>query len=47
MIFRPFYCDDMGCAAYVLGCGTLGLRSRDEVAPLISVPGEGDGIRWR
>jgi hydroxyacylglutathione hydrolase len=24
MIFRPFYCDDMGCAAYVLGCGTLG-----------------------
>jgi hydroxyacylglutathione hydrolase len=24
MIFRPFYYDDMGCAAYVLGCGTLG-----------------------
>lgn len=24
MIFRPFYCDDLGCAAYLLGCGTLG-----------------------
>src|SRR5437764_14137807 len=24
MIFRPFYYDDMGCAAYLLGCGTLG-----------------------
>jgi hydroxyacylglutathione hydrolase len=24
MIFRPFYCYDLGCAAYLLGCGTLG-----------------------
>lgn len=24
MIFRPFYYDDRGCAAYVCGCGTLG-----------------------
>ncbi len=24
MIFRPFYYYDKGCAAYVLGCGTLG-----------------------
>ena len=23
MIFRPFYYDDLGCAAYVLGCGTI------------------------
>jgi glyoxylase-like metal-dependent hydrolase (beta-lactamase superfamily II) len=24
MIFRPYYYDDRGCAAYVFGCGTLG-----------------------
>jgi len=24
MIFRPFYYDDQGCAAYLFGCGTLG-----------------------
>lgn len=24
MIFRPFYYYDMGCAAYLFGCGTLG-----------------------
>jgi hydroxyacylglutathione hydrolase len=24
MIFRPFYYDDFGCAAYLLGCGTVG-----------------------
>jgi glyoxylase-like metal-dependent hydrolase (beta-lactamase superfamily II) len=24
VIFRPFYYYDMGCAAYLLGCGTLG-----------------------
>jgi glyoxylase-like metal-dependent hydrolase (beta-lactamase superfamily II) len=24
MIFRPFYYYDLGCAAYLLGCGTLG-----------------------
>ena len=24
MIFRPFYYDDLGCAAYVFGCGTIG-----------------------
>src|SRR5439155_24030999 len=24
MIFRPFYYDDLGCATYLLGCGTLG-----------------------
>jgi glyoxylase-like metal-dependent hydrolase (beta-lactamase superfamily II) len=24
MIFRPYYDDDRGCAAYVFGCGTLG-----------------------
>ncbi|MBI4888811.1 MAG: MBL fold metallo-hydrolase, partial [Acidobacteria bacterium] len=24
MIFRPFYYHDIGCAAYLLGCGTLG-----------------------
>ena len=24
MIFRPFYRDDMGCAAYLFGCGTQG-----------------------
>jgi hydroxyacylglutathione hydrolase len=24
MIFRPYYYDDRGCAAYLLGCGTLG-----------------------
>ena len=23
MIFRPFYYYDFGCAAYLLGCGTL------------------------
>jgi glyoxylase-like metal-dependent hydrolase (beta-lactamase superfamily II) len=25
MIFRPFYYYDLGCAAYLLGCGTVGL----------------------
>ena len=25
MILRPYYYDDRGCAAYLLGCGTLGL----------------------
>ena len=25
MILRPYYDDDRGCAAYLLGCGTLGL----------------------
>ena len=25
MIFRPFYYFETGCAAYVLGCGGLGL----------------------
>src|SRR5215471_1733895 len=25
MIFRPFYSYDHGCAAYVFGCGSLGL----------------------
>jgi len=25
MIFRPYYYDDHGCAAYVFGCGTLGV----------------------
>jgi hydroxyacylglutathione hydrolase len=25
MIFRPYYSYDRGCAAYVFGCGTLGL----------------------
>ena len=24
MIFRPFYYDDLGCASYLFGCGTLG-----------------------
>jgi hydroxyacylglutathione hydrolase len=24
MIFRPYYYDDLGCAAYVFGCATLG-----------------------
>jgi hydroxyacylglutathione hydrolase len=24
MIFRPYYYDDRGCAAYLFGCGTLG-----------------------
>ena len=24
MIFRPYYYDDLGCAAYLFGCGTLG-----------------------
>jgi glyoxylase-like metal-dependent hydrolase (beta-lactamase superfamily II) len=24
MIFRPFYYHDIGCAAYLLGCGTMG-----------------------
>ena len=24
MIFRPFYYYDLGCASYLLGCGTLG-----------------------
>src|SRR4029450_7086572 len=24
MIFRPFYYFDLGCAAYLVGCGTLG-----------------------
>jgi len=24
MNFRPFYYDDLGCAAYLLGCGTVG-----------------------
>jgi hydroxyacylglutathione hydrolase len=24
MIFRPYYYDDTGCAAYLFGCGTLG-----------------------
>ena len=23
MILRPYYYDDRGCAAYLLGCGTL------------------------
>jgi hydroxyacylglutathione hydrolase len=25
MIFRPFYYYDLGCASYLLGCGTLGV----------------------
>ncbi len=25
MIFRPFYYYDLGCASYLLGCGTLGI----------------------
>jgi glyoxylase-like metal-dependent hydrolase (beta-lactamase superfamily II) len=25
MIFRPFYYDDLGCASYLLGCGTHGV----------------------
>jgi hydroxyacylglutathione hydrolase len=25
MIFRPFYYYDLGCASYILGCGTLGV----------------------
>lgn len=25
MIFRPFYYYDKGCAAYLMGCGTLGV----------------------
>jgi len=25
MIFRPYYADDLGCATYVLGCGTAGV----------------------
>jgi hydroxyacylglutathione hydrolase len=25
MIFRPYYYCDRGCAAYLFGCGTLGL----------------------
>ena len=25
MIFRPFYYYDLGCASYLLGCGTLGM----------------------
>jgi hypothetical protein len=25
MIFRLYYYDDRGCAAYVFGCGSLGL----------------------
>jgi hydroxyacylglutathione hydrolase len=24
VIFRPFYCYDLGCASYLLGCGTVG-----------------------
>jgi hydroxyacylglutathione hydrolase len=24
MIFRPYYSDDLGCAAYLFGCGTVG-----------------------
>jgi hydroxyacylglutathione hydrolase len=24
MIFRPYYYDDLGCAAYLFGCGTVG-----------------------
>ena len=24
MIFRPYFYYDLGCAAYVFGCGTLG-----------------------
>jgi len=24
VIFRPFYYDDLGCASYLLGCGTVG-----------------------
>src|SRR5690242_3833735 len=24
MIFRPFYYDDLGCASYLFGCGTVG-----------------------
>ena len=24
MIFRPYYYFDLGCAAYLFGCGTLG-----------------------
>ena len=24
MIFKPFYRDETGCAAYVFGCGTTG-----------------------
>ena len=25
MIFKPYYTSETGCAAYLLGCGTLGL----------------------
>jgi hydroxyacylglutathione hydrolase len=27
VIFRPYYYDDRGCAAYLLGCGTLGVAA--------------------
>jgi len=47
MIFRPFHYFDTGCAAYVFGCGTLGLctvvdpQERDVDAYIAFEPIEG------
>jgi hypothetical protein len=42
MTFRPYYYDDHGCAAYVFGCGTLGVCAVVD-ARLEDV----EGYRWR
>ena len=31
MIFRPFYYYDLGCASYLLGCGTVGQCARSSI----------------
>jgi hydroxyacylglutathione hydrolase len=45
MIFRPFYYYDLGCASYLLGCGTLGLCAvvdprADDVETYIAFAGD-------
>jgi hydroxyacylglutathione hydrolase len=45
MIFRPFYYDDLGCASYLLGCGTLGVCAvvdprADDVETYIAFAGD-------
>jgi glyoxylase-like metal-dependent hydrolase (beta-lactamase superfamily II) len=49
MIFRPFYYYDLGCAAYLLGCGTLGkcavVDARTDDVRTYAAFAEGKGMR--
>src|SRR5687767_2159318 len=49
MIFRPFYSFETGCAAYVLGCGGLGICAvvdpRDDEVPAYAAFAQSKGMR--